>query len=258
MSLRPSPPLPVRPDEWAWPDPPGRVHPCDRDALDAIERAGVYLKHGDRLGCLRALADYEFLCHCGVERPDFESRVRGILNRLGGLPRDHRVPETVETLEELLAVFAFNQDSPQKTFRLGGGWHYMEAKKRGQQEGHVRLEWRISALVNYGRTPTAHGGVPGTDGAHVTWDGGEFDRSPADRQGQPKTPDHLRAMAEVSRRQWAAVLAFAERAAAYGWTLTQHEDIEGVVRSLCEKNGVPLLPLPPPPADLFTRRGRKK
>ena len=120
--------------------------------------------------------------------------------RLGRLPKGHRVPEFVETLDELLAVFAFNQDSPQKTFRVGGGWHYMEAKKRGQTEGHVRLEWRISATVNYGRAGTP-GSVPGTDGTHVTWNGGEFDRSPADRQGQPKTPEHLRAMAEVARRQ---------------------------------------------------------
>lgn len=267
---RPAPPLPDQPAEWAWPDPPGGPHFCDREALDAIERAEIFLRHGDRRGCMMALCDYELLRDCGVERPDFESRVRGMFARLGGLPPGYRVPESVATLEELLAVFAFNQDSPQKTFCLGGGWHYVEAQKKGQKEGHVRAEWRFYALVNCGRPrhpsdvkpgdhrfSAAAEAVLGIDDARVAWDGGEFDRSPADRNGQPTTPEHHLALAEVARRKWAAVLAFAERAEVYGWTLDRPEEYRDAIGRICERAGVPLLPLPPPPEDLFTRRGRK-
>lgn len=259
MSLRDAPPLPARPREWAWPDPPGKSHPCDRDALDAIERAAICLKHGDRLGCLRALAEYEFLCHCGVERPDFESRVRAMFAQLGGTPAGHEVPAAVETLEELLAVFAFNQDSPSRTYHIGGGWHYCDAK-RGERDGSVRLEWRVSALVNYGRTPPpSHAGrVRGTEGSHVVWDGGEFARSPADRRGQPKTPEHHRAMAENSLLKWACVLAFAGRAAAYGWELGNRDDYETTIREMCERAGVDFATPPPVPADLFVRRAKKE
>ncbi len=259
MSLRPAPPLPAHPREWAWPDPPGKSHPCDRDSLDAIERAGICLKHGDRLGCLRALADYEFLCHCGVERPDFESRVRGMFARLGGVPAGHRVPEAVATLEELLAVFAFNQDSPSRIYRIGGGWHYCDAK-RGEKEGTVRLEWRIAALVNYGRPPHPNdaGPTPNTHGTHVVWDGGEFGRSSADRKGQPQTPEHHRSMAANSLLKWTCVLAFAERAAAYGWELDNRDDYETTIRGLCERAGVDFTAPPPVPLDLFVRRAKKE
>jgi hypothetical protein len=225
-----------------------------------VDRATICLKHGDRTGALQHLLQYEALCDCGVSRPDLESRVRGLFVQLGQLPEGHRVPSTVGTLAELLAVFSVNQDSPERTFSLGGGWMYEDAPA-GSKTGAAKLNWRILAVVNcnrykpYLRTQRSPGDITGS---LVTWDGGEFGRAPGDRHGQPVTRRHFKAAATLAIRLWATVLAFEARASVYGWSLCD-SDREGWGKMLsrtCERGGIAESPLPEVNPIIFEPTGR--
>ena len=236
----PAPPLLPRPAGATWPDPTGQPFVCDADAHDALSRAEICQKHDDRRGALRYLADYEYLCECGVERPDFDSRARNVLRLLARLPKGHAVPETVATLDEFLAVLAVNQDSPRKTYTFSCGFHYNDAG-RGEKVGHHAIQWRANALVNYGRDRV--GGQPYNDdlieGARLEWDGGSFARVPTlDRHGQKQSPEQKQLMALHTLRLWHAVIDFGVRATDYDWTLADDKDWTGMLTRMCANTGV--------------------
>lgn len=96
------------------------------EQAERMAQQGTWEAAARALSCLTVYIQARDNTVPGGVWPEFDSRYRAVLLRLGQLPADHTVPETVATPEEFAAVLAANRDSGNRTFICGWSVDHQE------------------------------------------------------------------------------------------------------------------------------------